>query len=255
MHIQKACKLCFGFIFGAMLLASCGHEPSTQLTSESINRKTLFIVMGGNTTCKEGPDRLWTPLLSTLATKFFKVRKDLQDRVGLRSDYLVSCYSPLDFLAFKSNKAGQSVRFGSSNTYIKQAKELIESESRPVIIIGHSYGGWLAMKTVLALKPSVSLRGLVTIDPISRVHCKYTQPEGCMQAPQDFTRSEKQMIQKRTRYWGNFFQTMTPYLHASAIDEADENIQVNTSHSAIDSNVEVWEQIQNKTIPDATRRT
>jgi hypothetical protein len=89
-------------------------------------------------------------------------------------------------------------------------------------IIGHSHGGWLAMKTALDLAgpapeghPAPTLASLITVDPISATLCSrdvflrrpLRTKLACMQAPGDFTQADLDAIGGAAVLgWKNFYQ-------------------------------------------------
>jgi pimeloyl-ACP methyl ester carboxylesterase len=131
--------------------------------------------------------------------------------------------------------------------------------------VGHSWGGWLALKTTLALaalpagtRPTVALLG--TIDPISGAECRpkrmaetlweyifghLTPRPECTRAPQDLAKWEGR--------WLNFYQTQARHLHSGPAGARDEFRVVIPGypestdsfgpHLEIDSRPEVWDQI------------
>ena len=116
---------------------------------------------------------------------------------------------------------------------LARMNEMILALPNPeVSIIGHSYGGWTAMKLMLALDPSIKVHRLITLDPISRDNCSLQQfaknaeaiidnassnSRGCSIAPEDFTATELAAIAAKTEKWVNYYQTTGIFLHSSAI--------------------------------------
>ncbi len=136
------------------------------------------------------------------------------------------------------------------------SKVLSDQSDISIHLVGHSYGGWTAMKIAkeLELKNRFSIKNLVTIDPISRSECtpkKFTEGlpdveikriiekmlsgytltaedtpttnKGCLRAPSDL--GDAIAILARTSRWTNFYQENYPFLHSSSIPGPIEKIE------------------------------
>ena len=125
--------------------------------------------------------------------------------------------------------------------FAKQIEALRTStDVATIAVIGHSYGGWSAIKFVSLLSDKWNFSGLITIDPISRVNCApndfinhvlNSPTKGCIESPKDFDSQTLQRIAAGTKKWQNFYQTQDPVLRASSIDVA-ENIVVKVDGDA-----------------------
>jgi len=116
-----------------------------------------------------------------------------------------------------------------------------------VHVIGHSYGGWLAIKMAAKIIASGNeIDSLVTIDPISRDDCTYTNWTNCFGAPIDLRDETLAMIQNKTGYWANYYQNTTYYLHSGRIKFADRNEQLDASHYDIDTHETIWSNIEKR---------
>jgi pimeloyl-ACP methyl ester carboxylesterase len=104
-----------------------------------------------------------------------------------------------------------------------------------VALVGYSYGGWLAMKLADLLPADVDVVTLATIDPISTVTCSTLAyaagasgigaiDPGCTQSPPDLA-PRFSPIAERVGAWLNFHEPDSPYLHATAIAAADQNLE------------------------------
>ena len=159
---------------------------------------------------------------------------------GGTADVLTSCF-------IDPNKILMSRNFSSKfdtidpDTLLDQAMAGIQASQR-VFVIGHSYGGWLAMKIAerFAGQREGQLEGLITIDAISWKDCTYSNWRNCLAAPRDFSKESLDRVKANTRHWANYYQTTTPYLHSGAIAQADVNLELDASHFTIDTNEAVW---------------
>ncbi|MBM4252802.1 MAG: alpha/beta hydrolase [Deltaproteobacteria bacterium] len=113
------------------------------------------------------------------------------------------------------------------------------TEIATISVIGHSYGGWAAMKFISLLSASWNFEGLITIDPISRVTCTpeafvsqvFNRAPGCVDSPKDFDDTTMRYIAQLAKKWQNFYQAKDPWLRSAPISGA-ENILVNFDGAA-----------------------
>lgn len=204
----------------------------------------VVIVLGGfwscgsKTTSKNFAE--WSPIEthSAAANMVGVATKNLTTvKAALRSDVnqWLSCYTPeievnnINFVNTLDQK--NSVSRTSVDQMIDELNKNLNKLNNPkVAIIGHSYGGWTAMKLALNLTPKATLSTLVTIDPISKQTCtprvflnatntKDTNT-GCHRAPgsPEFSQQDLEKIAKRSNgFWYNYYQTDAKLLHSSAI--------------------------------------
>ncbi len=103
-----------------------------------------------------------------------------------------------------------------------------------MIILGHSYGGWLAMQTAaLLLADRKLVTALLTIDPLSPLECDFKTFKGCQRAPQDIPQETLERVSREVGSWINyvsdvntegqkFFIRLKKGLHSSPIEQAIE---------------------------------
>jgi hypothetical protein len=140
---------------------------------------------------------------------------------------------------------------------IKRAEQ--RQPGRPVILIGHSHGGWMALKLATRLPAAIDVRALVTLDPISPLHCSVANafsmligspPPGCTQAPPDIDPAAQLEITKRVGVWQHYYQTQFSRLHSGPFSTLakERSVEVrppgggvlDTAHSTITSDEAVW---------------
>jgi hypothetical protein len=114
-----------------------------------------------------------------------------------------------------------------------------------VYFVGHSHGGWFAMRTTahLANNPRIQVKQLYTVDPISYTLCPSsffvqnvvrnsiptwytTSPDDCHRAPRDLVAFEPTIRSTVGGNWTNFYQTTMPYLRSGPIQGASWNIDI-----------------------------
>ena len=130
-----------------------------------------------------------------------------------------------------------------------QIPELVVSRMQgfgKIFVVGHSHAGWLAMK--LASSPLLLSRAtapivLASIDPVSRVTCQRLREPGCREAPRDFTVTELQNLNTRTR-WLNLYHQPAIILGSGPIAQAHQNIRVNANHVAMQMDAIVWQNVR-----------
>jgi pimeloyl-ACP methyl ester carboxylesterase len=237
--MQRLTPAFFGTLVAIGAAATgCGSGTDLSQGTSVARPSVLLAVLGGNTSCGRdgnvgsspyGQD-MWRPLEQLQTT----LTED-----GFRVDYFVSCHnsdSALHYATSEAPRQVQTVAYAQTPVLIDALRESTGAER--VYVAGHSYGGWLAMKTTLALESDID--GLVTIDPISRVNCTFTFPFGCTTSPTDIAEDDRELLAERTNSWENFYQTRTGYLHATPIAQADANTELMVGHTQIESEVAVW---------------
>lgn len=216
--------------------------------------KALFVILGGWNSCSMGG-------FFDSGAEFLKA--ELKRGVSYR--FIASCYAKLDDAVYYISSenvtdliATTPQKFSATVNYKAEF-----TATKNIYALGHSYGGWLAMNLARYLPHSAMLKGLVTLDPISKINCTPTQlfgsymrsqlepwpHAGCVEAPSDFTASERASISSRAGFWQNFYQNASVYLHSSNIVGAKNYFvyydftsifEIFDAHRTIDSDVRVW---------------
>ena len=154
----------------------------------------------------------------------------------------------------------------SLNEYVNQI--LSSYLKGDVYMIGHSYGGWMVMKSALRRlaknSKTFELKGLFTIDPISWKECNISAvirsyfgfgyanapTPACTRAPEDL-KSLFGLLARNTTIWHNFYQVTFPILHSGMIYHATKNTmpelpvdrQIVGHHATIMNSEKVWQHI------------
>lgn len=232
----------------APLAGSVGcSSDSSLLSSFREISEVKFVIMGGNSTCQ--PDDFGNTR-SPIGTEIYNAFKEMLGQVNpdnqFATNWIVSCHRNNNAAVFYTSSDSMNQVFETTpEEYVKLITgDYFASAPRSIFMAGHSYGGWLAMKTVLAARPDQKFDGVFTIDPISRKHCTFVTPAGCMSAPQDVSNAERAEINTRSTLWSNFYQTQTFYLHSAPMEEANENLNLPLAHTTIDNSPVVWNRIR-----------
>lgn len=212
-------------------LVGCGRLPGESRTQESTASGRLRIVaMGGRNSCQKIP-----PYSPKSMSMYAEIERSL-DHLTPQFDsveLLLACYRADGELFYTSSK-DDTIRRGEPDDLV----EALEPTPATTLVVGHSYGGWLAMQTLLKTRTQAAL---FTIDAISPTNCSFNKPQrwlGCTRAPTDIPYHE---VAQKTFYWGNFFQTSTRYLHSSAIPHAHRNQHLSgVGHTTIDNDQDIW---------------
>lgn len=187
-------------------------------------KTSALAIMGGWNSCPLGK-----PLSTSMAEEAAKLIEGF-NRKGMYFRFVISCFrqDPQTIYYF-STLDPKNVYRGNLSHVRSVVKQLAEQTSvRRLHLIGHSYGGWLAMKVATWLPQDFVIDGLYTIDPISRTHCTIQKqiksyfsllflpkPEqGCTEMPRDFDAPELESVAMRTSNWYNFFQVDSVLLHS-----------------------------------------
>lgn len=149
---------------------------------------------------------------------------------GIR--WLFSCFTRSSELYVQGSSDGGVVGAQDLTALTDRIGSLSEDYRRPIFVIGHSHGGWLAMRVVEALRKPIVGGFLATLDPISFVECNastfadallawsawdYLAP--CRQAPGDFTAGDVQRIRTNLagHQWKHYWQNHFVPLHSGEI--------------------------------------
>jgi pimeloyl-ACP methyl ester carboxylesterase len=202
------------------------HSGFNTCTTDSQGNPTPF-------SSKHGPVN-GTRLINTL-------NKTLKNS---RSSWLFSCFDKIGNLFYTSSRhprKAQRVDITNIKPLINEYVALSNDLERPILAMGHSYGGWLAIKVLARLPRKIKQGLLVTLDPISYTQCSplnyakvignflggygYSAIRGlepCQRSPVDITTAEL----KQMRYiladnrWKNYFQTNFYPLHSDSFNRA-----------------------------------
>lgn len=233
-----------------MLLSSC--KSSSQMGEDAVSEvmttdgsDPVVIVLGGYWSCgsetmsKNKAD--WSPKESHGAgASMYTIitRQNQAIKNALKGDFgvVMSCYYPeieITGINYINNLDGNnSIARTDLNEMFQSINSSLEKLKNPkVTIVGHSYGGWTAMKLVQNLNPKATLNTLVTIDPISRENCRPRAlienltlegpgVRGCNEAPSDFDGKAIDMIARRAGSWYNYYQTSAVKLHSSTFSSS-----------------------------------
>lgn len=219
-----------------------------------------------------------TPALGPARNQMLPYARSILDRMqeswGERPTMLVTCFG----LANWRLKSQLETEIGTGRAQSSTIPELFEKirrladtpkGKRDLIVMGHSYGGWMAMNVVLHLKEHRT-RFLATIDPISVRLCKpqrfgwetlrwavgrVAENGSCTRNPRDMEPYYDE-LSKRADNWVNVYQSQTGFLHSSAIPEAHENVPRDYArvrnpagaHGAITSDEVVWDGLEDSLI-------
>ena len=242
-------------------------KPTTPAPRE---KNALFIVMGGFGSCRFDDNKILTigPNEMEMAKAFRLNFSDLESR-GFRVQTIQSCFDMFnaDKVRYVLSSNPTTIRYESLNTYAADVADAIKAQpNRSTYFMGHSYGGWLTMRTALKNRQSFKYAGLFTIDPISRMQCSSltylatifnfdgkpsnvaTYP-GCDSAPMDFTADATDLLRRSTNSWTNIYQSDFKYLHSSPIANAGSNVEFQypldiNPHTTIARDPKVWAKIR-----------
>jgi pimeloyl-ACP methyl ester carboxylesterase len=224
-----------GLLFLALSFFGCGSPDSSSLVDQPQSQPYGLIVgLGGNGSCGPGGN----PSESSLSGPLIETVAKIEDELDVKMRFLLTCYlfNGEDIFFQRDDR---DERESGDVSDLSQAISEFVNELGPTktFLIGHSYGGWAAMK--LALLAGYS--GVYTVDPISRVDCSFTNPWGCTRAPRDIADDDRRQIADNSDSWLNFYQRQTWYLRSSRIPEADSNHRIEAEHTEIDSHPDVWD--------------
>jgi hypothetical protein len=228
----------------SFLFVSCGQKPNqSTLEGSQTSKQPLIIAMAGFSTCRTDQNfhnGMHGPMGGRLFRKVEELAQTIHQKMGTEPLTLASCFTTESKLIVSSSAAPNTISSPTDDQYIATLHHTMEQYS-DVFIVGHSYGGWLAMKLVETYEgPADRIKSLYSIDPISKKLCFFNNPEYCMSAPKDILASGRQHINDMTKIWVNPWQKKTFYLHSSIIPQADENPLYDLDHYELDNSDAIW---------------
>ena len=130
----------------------------------------------------------------------------------------------------------------------------------PANVIGHSYGGWTAMHSVL--KISEPVQSLTTIDPISAVKCTpvaaRSGSEECKKFPSDLSEEMLKSVHEKTAFWTHYWQTLSNGEHFGTLGLHSGSTRLNgvneqelpLNHLQIDTFQPIWDEVKETILKD-----
>ncbi len=244
---RLVCKLSL-----AGLLAHCGNSSTTGSLVKSTNPppqdRLLAIVMSGNKSCHRHHNNPYSPISASMYPDFKKFKEKMEATENMTIDFVLTCYDINGRLYLATSENPDEVTDADEDGVLPYIEKFRASRmGHRLLLIGHSYGGWLSLKTTLSLQSeleSLPRLTLVTIDPISKITCSPFKPFGCSSSPTDITLPEYQTIGTSSNPWLNYYQRQTPIVRSSPIERATQNIEVHTSHMDIDNQPIVWSGVE-----------
>ncbi len=229
---------------GVMLtfLTSCGRAPapSSMAASFKRNEPPVLALLNGRGSCDEDPidHSPISPRGADTWIPFQRLIDTLEAASGVRPAWITSCRDAFGEIYYLSSTMKHPSP-GTLTNVVYSFHSLARGGSHDALLLGHSYGGYDALKFVPWVSDHFTIQ-LVTIDPISPEICGFTTPSGCVVGPADITGDELQSIAGRVISWMNFYQTQTSYLHSTPIPHATQNVELSFGHTSIDTAPPVW---------------
>ncbi len=222
-------------------------------SSAPATKKTLFVVMGGYQSCKNAlrsttraSDIPIAHHFDKMAKSFISANKDLE--ILTLHSCLNSDAPPDGEAEYVLSDSPSTDRTGDTDKIQLEIEDLVKANTGlDVYLIGHSYGGWMAMHLAENLDSKTQIKGIVTMDPIGP-DCTASGvifgASECHSAPTDL---DNKAIRKRVGTWINFYQTEDSWLTSSSIAEASEDHEIVFDwgpHSEISRRKDVWQTIE-----------
>lgn len=235
-------------VLTVLMLVGCGPDESSRLLMQNDEAiSPMFFLVGGRASCKaDGGSSTPNPNGSGIFKALKRIMTRLETDDGAKSEYFSSCHRNSVDMAYTSSwDSSVKTMVAEEEVRAQILAKRAEIDPRRIIIVGHSYGAWIAMSMIGETQESIPVGQLFTIDPISKRNCSFSKPSGCKSAPTDIVAESRMRIADHSEGWHNYYQTRTSYLHSSPIDEADGNYKLNYPHVDIDQAPEAWEGVYN----------
>ena len=233
-------------LISAAVLTGCGNRRESrdaELLNGRKSPKPLIVGMSGFATCKQNEDfhnGEWGPLGHAMFTHVRALADTVTSKFGIEPAILASCFTSGSQIMASSSLDNWAVTEPMDEDYIDSVHATM-NEYTDVFVVGHSYGGWLALKTVETFEGNPSIiKSLYSIDAISKRLCFFNNPAECVSAPRDILARGRKKINENTKVWVNPWQRRTFFLHSSAIPQADENPLFELDHWSMDTEAAIW---------------
>lgn len=212
-----------------VLFSGCGPvSPSSVASIENVDANPVLVVMGGFSSCASGPSG-WTPM----NTRRWQRASRLSHQFAVNGEayWLRSCWDRTGNIHFVSSRNYPNVTSVDLDglSILRNMLSAEAGDNRPVYFVGHSHGGWLAMKLISAMGSRLNVKGLVTVDPISFSDCRpshylraiaypgTSSLAGCSRAPSAAaTANVSRALENGT--WRHFYQRNFIPLRSSAFN-------------------------------------
>jgi pimeloyl-ACP methyl ester carboxylesterase len=157
-----------------------------------------------------------------------------------------SCFTKERRLIVSSSLNHYNPTTPTDEEYLDNTHQLMNDYTH-IYVVGHSYGGWLAMKLMETWNGDQNaVKSVYTLDPISKELCYFNNPDECVSAPNDISDAGRQHIQDYSGIWVNPWQENTLFLHSSRIPQADMNPQYDVTHWSMLPNDDIWFDIRSR---------
>jgi len=194
-------------------------------------RPVVLIAMDGAGTCFKNHAGQIAPADISLADTMHKAVAEIQSK-GLSGDVSIihSC------LLLDGKSGAYSTTLGEPTVVedvqlddlLPQIAARVNALHDPqVVIMGFSYGGWLALKLLPLIADQANILGVLTIDPISIDECKVIDLlngaingesiKGCTSSPTDLSSDALSTAAKNPGSWLNVYQDRGFYLHSGSL--------------------------------------
>lgn len=207
--------------------------------------RPLFVVMGGYKSCQypfNGP----SPADGNLFAAYHAFEEKFTAINGFAPAHVMTCYEDrTPAVRFVTSADPQTAQLSEEGDLTAVIRAMAAPET-PLVFIGHSYGGWLAMKTIAAMGAQQRVAHLYTLDPISANECTRPFTPGCRRFPRDFGAEQLELISATTGSWVNVYQRLTPYLMSGKTPYATANVLRFAKHGSLDTDPKVWALISDK---------
>ncbi len=222
----------------ASLLALC--SPGFASVKDG---STLFVVLGGNGTCRrDGISAVVPGLKDVKLFDAFNAWILTNGLVQPEDNVLYACYEWLSPRMQFFDLHGEQSMIPMDETELDELVVSRAGNATKLVIIGHSHAGWRAMKLAASEYVLNSLQVpvvLATMDPVSRVTCQRLREPGCRQAPRDITVDEFDRLNTRTT-WFNIYHTPAAFLGSGPMAAAHYNQWVPVNHVSMENNRRTW---------------
>lgn len=209
----------------------------------------LVVVTGGYDSCVGDRQGGVSPFGSNFTAEGVRMVNELNDYYsspavdwrgmsdkGIR--WLFTCYTKSSDLYYQGSNDDSVKQSWDLGTIVDRIENLSEGYNRPIFVIGHSHGGWLAMRLMELVRKPIISGFLATIDPISLIECNagvyadalvmigtgwpgsaWDRIASCRRAPGDFTVADIQRVKNNlgANPWKHYYQTHFVPLHSGVI--------------------------------------
>jgi len=240
-------------------------EPTEEPSAEAGEQAgPVIVIAGGYDSCVRGANGRPSAFGGNFNTEGVKFVNEVHDKFAAASDrtpagrsvrWVFTCFNKMSELYVQDNSDTSIVQDAAwdLSKVMQRIERQSENYARPVFVVGHSHGGWLAMRIIESMRKPLVNGYLATLDPISFVECNastfaeaialtvflpgvaWNRLAPCRRAPGDISNLTLRQIRSiiPEGSWRNYYQTNFIPLHSGPMNGPDHSMDMSPFFSVM----------------------